>query len=107
MAKEAQDDLVEVRKKLEQTNIKYKAVADKHQCSKVFEDGGSVMVFICNERFSVETCSKLKQRKYGLYKIQQKINNNAYVIDLPNSIKKSKTFNVADSYKFLEVAPLF
>ena len=40
--------------------------------------------------------SKLQQRKYGLYQIVQKINNNAYMVDLPNWIEISKTFNVVD-----------
>ena len=40
--------------------------------------------------------SKLQQRKYGSYRIVKKINNNTYVINLPNWIEISKTFNVVD-----------
>ena len=39
---------------------------------------------------------KLQQRKYGLYQIIKKINNNAYVVDLPNWRWISKIFNVVD-----------
>ena len=40
--------------------------------------------------------SKLQQRKYGLYIIVKKINNNVYVVDLPNWMEISNTFNVVD-----------
>ena len=40
--------------------------------------------------------SKLRQRKYGSYQIVKKINNNVYVVDLPNWMEISKTFNVVD-----------
>ena len=40
--------------------------------------------------------SKLQQRKYGSYQIVKKTNNNAYVVDLPNWMEISRTFNVAN-----------
>ena len=40
--------------------------------------------------------SKLQQRKHRPYQIIKKINNNAYVVDLPSWMRISKTLNVAD-----------
>ena len=45
--------------------------------------------------------SKLQQRKYGSHQIVKKINNNAYVVDLPSWMGISKTSNVVDLILFL------
>ncbi|GJT27379.1 transposon ty3-I gag-pol polyprotein [Tanacetum coccineum] len=43
---------------------------------------------------------ELQLKKYGLYKILRKINDNAYVVDLSNTMSISKMFNVSNIYEF-------
>ena len=49
----------EVKQKIEKSNAKYKDAADKHRRKQLFAVGDQLMMFLCRERFSVGTYSKL------------------------------------------------
>ena len=100
MAENWQSMIEEVREKIEKSNAKYKATADKHRRKQLFIVGDQVMVFLGQESFPIGTYSKLKSKKYGPYQIVKKINDNIYMVALPDSIGISKTFNVADIFPY-------
>ncbi|GJS46474.1 hypothetical protein Tco_0596595 [Tanacetum coccineum] len=93
MVEEAQATHEVVRANITEANAKYKITADKHRRKKLFQVGDEVMVFRRKKRFPVGTYSKL----------QPKINDNDYLVDLPNTMSISKTFNVLGIYEFHSV----
>ncbi|XP_057993760.1 uncharacterized protein LOC131174440 [Hevea brasiliensis] len=54
------------------------------------------------ERFPSQKKSKLKPRVDGPFRVVERINDNAYKIDLPSGYNVSATFNVRDLFPSLE-----
>lgn len=97
---EAQNTIRTVKENLQRSTARYKQAADQHRKHKVFNVGELVMLRMRRERYSQGTYSKLSPRKIGPFPILHKINDNAYVIDLPPDIHTSSTFNIADMYTY-------
>ena len=63
----------------------------------VFQEGDLVWLHLRKDRFPQERNSKLKPRGDGPFKVLKKINDNAYVIDIPtDKYLVSNTSNVSD-----------
>jgi len=61
-----------------------------------FEPGDFVWVHLRKEHFPEKHKSKLMPRGDGPFRVLERINDNAYKIDLPDDYGVSTTFNVAD-----------
>lgn len=91
---------VEMKHCIEQSNIRYKSVADQHRRHKEFYVDDLVLVYLRKERFSIGTYNTLKYKKIGLYRIVRKCGANAYQVDLLEEYDLTLIFNVSDLYPY-------
>ncbi|KAG7533313.1 Dynamin GTPase effector [Arabidopsis thaliana x Arabidopsis arenosa] len=85
-----------VKDSLEKKSEKNKQHADKNRKEVTFEPGDWVCLHMRKERFPKERKSKLSPRGDGPFRVLEKINDNAYKLELPGELTISPTFNVAD-----------
>ena len=89
-----------VRLQIEAKNKQYASQANKGRRHVTFEPGDWVWVHMRKERFPAHRRSKLLPRGDGPFQIREKINDNAYKVDLPGEYNVSPTFNVSDLSHF-------
>jgi hypothetical protein len=86
---------------IERMNAKYKLAGDKGRKELKFEPGDLVWLHLRKERFHELRKSKLLSRADGPFKVVERINDNAYKLDLPADFGVSPTFNIADLKPYL------
>lgn len=74
----------------------YAKHANKGRKELIFEVGDLVWVHLRKDRFPEERKSKLMPRVDGPFEVIQRINNNAYRLDLQGKYNTSSAFNVSD-----------
>ena len=89
-----------MRLNIERRTEQYAKQANKGRCHVVFEPGDWVWVHMRKERFPAQRRSKLLPRGDDPFQVLERINNNAYKLDLPGEYTVSATFNVTDLSPF-------
>jgi hypothetical protein len=82
-------------------NAKYKLAGDKGRKELKFELGDLIWLHLRKERFPELRKSKLMSRVDGPFKVLQRINENAYKLNLPTDFGVSPIFNIADLKLYL------
>ncbi|KAG6723850.1 hypothetical protein I3842_03G227900 [Carya illinoinensis] len=89
-----------VRLQIAQKNEMVASQENKGRRCVIFEPGDWVWVHMRKERFPAHRRTKLHSRGDGPFQILEKINDNAYKVDLPGEYNVSATFNVSDLSPF-------
>ncbi|XP_071918755.1 uncharacterized protein [Coffea arabica] len=89
-----------VRANIEKRTLQYIQSANKGHRKMVFEPGDWVWIHMRKERFPVKRRSKLLPRGDGPFQVLERINDNAYKLELPGEYGVHATFNVSDLSPF-------
>ena len=92
---------VQVVTNLESSSSKYKAASDSRRRRVIFEVGDQVWAFPTKDRMPAHVYNKLKAKKIGPLTVLERINDNAYRLQLPANINTSDVFNVRYLSRFV------
>ena len=79
---------------------KYVKHSNKGKREIVFDKGDWVWLHLRKDRFPTKRKSKLSPRGDGPFQVLKRINNNAYILDLPKEYGVHHTFNIIDLISF-------
>ena len=96
----------QVKDNLERRTQQYEKQANKGRKRVTFDVGDWVWIHFRKERFPTQRRSKLLPRGDGPFQVVEKVNDNAYKLDLPGEYNVSATFNVSDLSPFNDSADL-
>ncbi|KAL4384911.1 hypothetical protein GQ457_15G018100 [Hibiscus cannabinus] len=96
----------QVKENLEKRTRQYETRANKGKKRVTFDIGDWVWVHFRKEHFPAQWKSKLLPRGDGSFQIVDKVNDNAYKLDLPGEYNVSATFNISDLTPFNDSADL-
>ena len=104
-AKERADFILKLhastKENIEKMTEKYRIAGSRGRKEVKLEPGDLVWLHLRKERFPDLRKSKLMPRAAGPYKILEKINDNAYKLELPPEFGVSPTFNISDLRPYL------
>jgi hypothetical protein len=86
----------QVRTQIENSNKKCKEQVDMHRKKVVFKKGDLIWIHLRKARFPTGIYGKLQPRADGPFRVLERINDNAYKVDLLGEYNVSGTFNVVD-----------
>uniref|UniRef100_A0A151UGN9 Transposon Ty3-I Gag-Pol polyprotein n=1 Tax=Cajanus cajan TaxID=3821 RepID=A0A151UGN9_CAJCA len=92
-----------VRDHMQSQTEKYTKYNNEGQKEVVFNEGDWVWLHLRKDKFPSIRKSKLSPRGDGPFQVLKKINNNAYVLDLPSEYGVSPSFNISDLSLFTGV----
>ncbi|KAF8090993.1 hypothetical protein N665_0459s0001 [Sinapis alba] len=95
----------QLKKNIEERTKEYEKHANKKRRELILEPGDLVSIYLRKDRFPADRKSKLLPRTDGPFKVSERINNNAYKVDLQGKYVVSSTFNVADLIPFCADEP--
>ena len=97
---------VQVVTNLESSSSKYKATLDSRCRRVIFEAGDQVLAFLTKDSMPAHAYNKLKAKKIGPLTVLERINDNAYRLQLPEKITTSDLFNVRYLSRFVPPDPV-
>jgi hypothetical protein len=92
----------QVRSHIKEKTTKYAKHANKRQKMVRFESGDLVRIHLSKDRFTSKRKSKLMPRVNGPFQVIERMNDNAYKIDLPGKYNVLATFIVKDLSPYLK-----
>jgi len=93
----------QVKAQITKKNESYAKQANKNKKKVVLEPSDWVWVHMKNEKFPNKRKSKLQPKGDTPFQVLERINDNAYKINIPGEYGVSSSFNVADLTPFVQV----